>query len=107
MLTSLAAFNSALQVGKIKEASNLVHIILQVLDHSRCTVFNQVVHTVKRLEDTPPLLWLTVHGLPEMLADDDVVLPVVGVVSQHLELAVRDVPVLVRSGLLEDLLVFD
>lgn len=84
MLTSLAALNSALQIRKIKETPNLVHIILQVLDYSRRTVLYQVVHAIKRLKDASPLLWLTVDGLPEVLADDDIVLPVVGVVRQHL-----------------------
>lgn len=64
MLTSLAAFNTALQVRKIVEASYLVHIILQVLDHSRRTVLYQVVHAVKRLKDASPLFRLTVDGLP-------------------------------------------
>lgn len=84
MLTSLAALNSALQIRKIKETPNLVHIILQVLDYSRRTVLYQVVHAIKCLKDASPLLWLTVDGLPEVLADDDIVLPVVGVVRQHL-----------------------
>ena len=37
-----------------------------------------------------------------MLHDDIVVLPVVGVVGQHLQLAVGDVPILVRRRLSED-----
>ena len=37
-----------------------------------------------------------------MLHNDIVVLPVVGVVGEHLQLAIRNVPVLVRRGLVEN-----
>lgn len=37
-----------------------------------------------------------------MLHDDGVVLPVVGVVGQHLQLAIGDVPVLVRGCLVQN-----
>ena len=87
-LTSLTAINSVLLEGEVLESANLVEVVLDLLDDTRRTVLAKVIHGVEGLENTFPLLGLRMHLQPEVLEDDVVVLPVVGVVSQNLKLAI-------------------
>jgi len=70
------------------KSANLVEVILYLLDNTRRTVLAKIVHRVKSLENTLPLRGLRLRLQPEVLEDDVVVLPVVGVVSQNLKLAI-------------------
>lgn len=96
---------AAIRVGKIVERPNFVEVVFHVLDHSGRAVLDEVVHGVERFVNAAPLRLLGLHFGPQMLHDDVVVLPVVGVVGQHLQLGVRNVPVLVACALLKNLLV--
>lgn len=95
----MAAIDAIFLVSKILQSTNLVQVVFDLLDDSWSAVFAQVVHSIKSLENASPLLGLGLDLGPEVLHDDGVVLPVVGVVGQHLQLAIRDVPVLVRGRL--------
>lgn len=110
----MAFFSPIFRIGKVLEASDFEKVILDVLDDSGGPVLDQVLHSVERLEDPPPLFWARVELLPEVLHDDGVVsplsvklriLPVVRVVCQHLQLRVRNIPVLIGGALLQDLLI--
>merc|ERR1712176_1192967 len=83
-LTSLSTICPIFIVGKVLKTSDLVKVIFDVLNDARRTIFNEVIHCVKRLEDALPLLWLALHFFPQMLHDNIVVFPVVCVVSKHL-----------------------
>lgn len=79
-----------------------VKIVFDFLDHARRPVLAEIVHAVEGLENAAPLLGFGLDFAPEVFHDHCVVLPVVGVVCQHLQLAIRNIPVLVRGRLLED-----
>lgn len=81
--------------GEVLKSANLVKVVLDFLDDSGRSILAQVVHRVQSFENATPFLWLALDFAPEVLHDDVVVFPVVGVVGEHLKLAVGDVPVLV------------
>ncbi len=96
---------AAIRVGKIVKRPNFVEVVFQVLNHSWRAVLDEVVHGVERFVNAAPLRLFGLHFGPQMFHDDIVVLPVVGVVGQHLQLGVRDVPVFVACAFLKNLLV--
>ena len=106
LLTSLTTVHTVLAKVKILQCPHFVKVIFNLLNDTRCAVFAEVVHAVEGLEDSAPLLGLGLDLGPEVLHDNVVVLPVVGVIGKHLQLAVGNVPVLVRGGLVKDGLEF-
>jgi hypothetical protein len=107
-------------VREILQRADFEHIVLHILDNSGSSILDEVVHAVEGLEDSSPLLLAAREFGPEVLHDHVVVipidttykkqginyLPVVGVVSEDLQLRVGDVPVLIGGSFSEDFLVF-
>ena len=60
---------------EVLECSNLVEIVLDILDYSRGPILHEIVHDMKCLGDTAPLLWFALKLFPQMLHDHLVVLP--------------------------------
>ena len=102
LVLELGALNhTALLEREVLEGSNLVEVILEILNNSGRAVLDQVVHDVDGFGDAAPLFGLQSELLPEVLHDDLVVLPVVGMVSQQLQLGIGDVPRILRGALHE------
>jgi len=60
---------------KVLECSDLVEVILDILDYSRSPVLHEIVHDMKCLGDTTPLLGFALKLFPQMLHYHLVVLP--------------------------------
>ena len=101
-LTSLTSIHSIFIEAEILQSPNLIQVILDLLHDPRCSILAQVVHAAQCLENAAPLLWLALHFAPQVLHDHLIILPVVGVVSQHLQLRVCNVPVFIRSCLIQN-----
>ena len=72
---------TSVDVREIIVGTNLVQIVLNVLNDSRCSIFNKIVHCVQRFENLFPFFRLRLYFRPEVLHNYVVVLPIVGVVS--------------------------
>ena len=105
-LTSLPMISTSLDIRKVIVGSNFVQIVFYVLYNARCSIFNQVVHSVECFEDSSPVFRFWLDFWPEMFHDNIVVFPVVGVVGKNLKFWIWNVPVLIRGTLFEDCLVF-
>ena len=104
-LTSLSAINTILLKGEILERPDLVKVILDLLNDSWCPILAKIVHGVEGLENSAPLFLLGLDFCPQVLHNDSVVLPVVCMISEHLKLAVRDIPVLIWCCFVQNSLV--
>ena len=94
--------DAALLEFEVLERTNLVEVILEILNDSGRAILDQVVHDVDGFGNATPLLGLQSQLLPQMLHDDLVVLPVVGVIREQLQLRVGNVPWIFRGTLHED-----
>jgi len=81
---SLTAICSTFVERKVLQAPDLVQVVFDVLDDSWSTVLDKIVHGAEGFEDSTPFLRLALDLLPEMLHDNVIVLPVVGVVGEDL-----------------------
>lgn len=88
------------------QSAYLIQIVFDVLDDARGPIFDQIIHSAECFEDTLPLFGLGLHLGPQVLHNDVIVVPVVGVVGQNLQLAIRNVPVFIRSRFFQNRLVF-
>ena len=61
LLTSLTAFSSIILVAEILKFSDLLQFIFDVLDHTRSSIFNEVVHAVYSFKDASPVFWFALH----------------------------------------------
>lgn len=84
----MTAIDTVLAVIEILQRSDFVQVIFDFLDNAWRSILTEVVHAVKGLENTAPFLRLRLNLTPEVLHDHSVVLPVVGVVSQNLQLGI-------------------
>ena len=85
-LTPLAAFMTVLLKRKVSEALQLADVVLDVLYNAVRAIPEQVVHGSEGFLYTAPVLGLNLSFGPEVLHDDVVVLPIIGVVGEHLQL---------------------
>ena len=104
-LTSLSFVCAIFAIVEVLEVPDLEQVVLDVLNHSGGSILDEIVHGAKGFEDATPFFGLALEFTPQVLHDDVVVFPIECVVSQHLQFTVGNVPVLIRGGLLEDLLI--
>ena len=93
-------------VAEVNKLANFEEIVFDVLHAARRPVLDKVVHHIQSLKDAAVFFGLAAKFGPQVLHYRVVVLPVVGVVSQNLQLCVADRPVLITRGFFENLFVF-
>lgn len=62
----LATICPILREVKVLERANLVHVVFNLLDASRCTVLDQVLHRMQGFVDPAPLFRGAIQLLPEV-----------------------------------------
>ena len=66
----------AVLVGKVLKLADFVRIILQILDDTRSSVLDQIIHDMESFGCAFPLLWLDLELVPKMFHDHLQVVPV-------------------------------
>jgi hypothetical protein len=62
----LATICPILREVKVLERANLIHVVLNLLDASRRTILDQVLHRMQSLVDSAPLFRGAIQLLPEV-----------------------------------------
>jgi hypothetical protein len=97
LLTTLTALLSIFFVGEVIKISDLEQVIFDVLNTSGRSIFDKIIHNIERFKNTAPIFGFFAQLIPQMLHDNVVVVPVVRVVSNNLQLAICNVPVITRG----------
>lgn len=118
--TSLSSILSTFRVSKFIECSDLKQIIFDVLHSPWSSVLDQIVHGIQSLKYLSPVLGFWIQFGPQVFHYHrvvipkknrirkylrDILVPIVGVISEDLQLWVWYVPVLIRGTFLEHFLI--